>query len=145
MMKKILGILFLISAVGIGYAQDTATLAVNNLKDKDWHLRMKAAEDLGKAKETSALEPLIAALSDRSLYVQEKVAWALGEIGDPKAVEPLVAALKSENPFLRRNIAQALAKIGKPSVEPLITLLKEDWGVRGNAAYALVAMGNLAV
>ena len=142
--KVILGILFLISAVGMEYAQDTTTFAAN-LKDKDWHLRMKAAEELGKTKEVGAVEPLIAALSDRSLSVQEKAAWSLGEIGDPKAVEPLVAALKSENPFLRRNIAQALAKIGQPSVKPLITLLKEDWGVRGNAAYALVAMGDLAV
>jgi hypothetical protein len=55
----------------------------------DFRVRVQAALQLGKLKESKALEPLIKALDDKEASVRAAAAAALKTLGDKRAVEPL--------------------------------------------------------
>jgi HEAT repeat protein len=59
-------------------------------------VRQAAAEALGQIGDTSAVEPLIAALRDASLGVRRAAADALGQIGDRRALEPRSCSQRRE-------------------------------------------------
>ncbi len=113
---------------------------INALDHKNWKIRKKAAEALGKIKDTSAINPLITALRDRNEEVQKKAMKALGQIRTP-AVESLITRLKDDENFLvREKVAKALGEIkSKQAVEPLINALKHEFEyfVRREVAIAL--------
>jgi HEAT repeat protein len=92
-------------------AKEDVERLIKALKHKDWKVRWKAAEDLGKIGDTRAVEPLIQALKDEDWQVRNNVAWALGEIGDARAVEPLIQALKDEDWPIHQVPRKALEKI----------------------------------
>nr|MBC8522037.1 HEAT repeat domain-containing protein [Methanomicrobia archaeon] len=109
------------------------------LKDKDWNVRMCAAEALGKIGDTRAIEPLIHALKDKKGNVRESAAEALGKIGEP-AVEPLIHAMDAEEENVRLGAAWALGEIrdGR-AIESLISaLIDENLDIQWSAAEALV-------
>ncbi|MCJ7471087.1 HEAT repeat domain-containing protein [Candidatus Bathyarchaeota archaeon] len=144
---------------------------IKALKDEDFHVRIEAAEALGKIGDERAVEPLIEALKDKydkDRGVRMIAARALGEIGEP-AVGPLIEALKDKDNYVRRDAAGALGeiswqpkddvekayyliakeqwdelvKLGKPAVEPLIEALKDKyWPVQSGAARVLGKIGD---
>ena len=72
---------------------------------------------------------LIAVLKDNNANVRGSAAEALGQIG-AVAVEPLIAVLKDKDVNVRKSAAEALGQIGDTrAVEPLITMLKDIYGV----------------
>jgi HEAT repeat protein len=144
---------------------------LTRLGSNDRSVRRKAAETLGKLRDTRAVEPLIAALKDKDKGVRRKAAEALGKLQGVQAVEPLIAALKDEHELVRQVALRALgqiwqlprlAELGSSSrsmrreavealgklrdaraVEPLIVALEDDdWWVRSGAARALRKLGD---
>ena len=84
---------------------------IEDLKDKDWNVRRKAAWAIGEIGDRRAAEPLIHALKDEDNGVRWRIIEALGRIGDSRAVEPLTQALKDEDWYDQEIIEWALAEI----------------------------------
>ncbi|MBI3303281.1 MAG: HEAT repeat domain-containing protein [Deltaproteobacteria bacterium] len=61
------------------------------LRDRDENVRGRAAQALGRLRDTRAVDPLMAALKDKDWFVREAAAEALGRIGDVRAVGSLLA------------------------------------------------------
>ena len=127
---------------GTGKAQkeDRVSSLIKQLNDRDWRVRCRAVEMLGKIGDRRAVESLIMVLRlGQGEYIREVAAQVLGRIGDRRAVEPLIKALKDRSRHIRRRAAQALGKIGdKSAVAPLIEALADgDSEVRKSAAEAL--------
>lgn len=121
--------------VNIGASSVGPLIAV--MQDKTSRSRGLAIEALGKIKEASAVEPLIAATSETSL--RRSLISALEAIGPP-AVEPLIALLASRHEMLQLSTIRALGNIkDKRGTEPLLRMLKEG-GISQKAA-AATALG----
>lgn len=101
---------------------------ISALQDQDWIVRARAAELLGKIKDTSAVEPLIAVLRDKDSDVRARAAEALGEIKDKTAVEPLFSVLRDEQrELVREAIVTALGKMeDKRVIGPLSEVAEND-------------------
>ena len=94
---------------------------------------------------TTAVEPLIAALTAPAEKTRERAAAALCGIGDLRAVEPLIAALgvPGQHESARNAAAAALGELrDKRAVEPLITALQDTRLPRVHAA-AAKALGTI--
>ena len=100
-------VFFCLAAVGYAQTKDINTL-IQELKDKDYNVREKAAVKLGKLKDASAVVPLIEALTDEKSSVRYEVATALGNIKDVRALNPLINALKDEKASVRNAAIEAL-------------------------------------
>lgn len=134
------------SVTGMKAAQDVRGL-IRLLNHRDPDVQYEAAGALGDIGDSSAVEPLIAALKNDELSgVRWKAAEALSKIGAP-AVDALIGALRHHDDDVRWKAAIALGEIGDPrAIEPLITLLcDEDRFVKGRAAHALGLFGEAAV
>ncbi|MGD9738836.1 MAG: HEAT repeat domain-containing protein [Bauldia sp.] len=122
---------------------DTTAL-LSRLRDHDRDVRARAAIELGKEADRSALESLLEALSaERDPFVRENVTWAVARLGDA-ALPHLVARLDDPRPQIRHDAAHALGKIALPAaVDPLIALLLDpEVTVVAKAAYALGQIGD---
>ena len=119
---------------------DTKTESIAATTD----LRVWAADELGKAGDPRAVEPLIAALRDRDAAVTSQAAVALAQLGDA-AVEPLITALRDEASRPQwASVARLLGQAGdRRAVEPLgLTLADADGEARLAAAEALGKLGD---
>ncbi len=131
------------AANALGYIGDRRAIEplIAALKDKDPHVRNRAAGGLGNPaiEDARVVEPLIAALNDEFWRVRAAATVGLGGTRDPRAFELLIAALDDGHPNVRIRAAASLGKIKDPkAVEPLIALLTDDnQAVRGAAAVAL--------
>ena len=93
-----------------------------------------------KLADTTAVEPLLAALQDRDPAIRKQAAVALGNLGDRRATAGLIGALKDRDDGVRLEAVIALGRIGDPqAIEPLIAKLKsyDNFYVRKKAAYTL--------
>ncbi|EKF85819.1 HEAT repeat domain-containing protein [Methanobacterium formicicum] len=103
---------------------------VKTLKNKNWRMRAKAAEVLGKIGGEDALHALINLLvgrtTDKNRHVRGKAAEALGRIGDEEAFEALKNAQKDEYKYVRDKADVSIQKILKPRKE--IRILNYDNG-----------------
>jgi HEAT repeat protein len=123
---------------------------------------------LGKIRDGTAVEPLIAILRNNDGRVCREAVDALDAIHDIRAVEPLIAVIadkggsvcdntvealgnfgdeRAVEPLVavltetRYSVMEALVKIGKPSVEPLIKALKSNNDFRRwDAAHVLIRL-----
>ena len=119
-------------------------IAALNVSDLDicWH----AANILGRIRDVSAVDPLIATLQVGDLGVRLSVVDALSAIGAP-AVEPMITALmnRNSNNYVLSGVAEALGMIrDAKAIEPLIATLNnsDDKYVRSKAAKALGIIGD---
>lgn len=120
---------------------------ISDLGNKDWRMRVKAAEELGKRKETKAVVPLIASLRNEDADVVAAAGRALVLIGQP-AVPELIQAMKND-PFCfntEPDIAGAskvLAMMGEVASRQVIASLQDDdYRIRVNAAKVLGEIGD---
>ncbi len=81
------------------------------LSDENPGNRWKAADSLGRLKDSRGTDPLIDALFDEDARVRVKVAWALGSIGDPRALAPLRQLYRIERQDQQEIIKEAIANI----------------------------------
>ena len=110
---------------------------------RDFKIRWKAAEALGKIKDERAVDSLMRTLQDENEYVRKAAAQALGEIQDRRVIEPLVRALKDEDKNVRKMAAHALRKIKDERViERLIETLRNEW-IQNSMAMIPRNVGNL--
>ena len=90
------------------------------LKDPDWWLRIIACEALGRLKDESAVDALVAALQD------DDARWAaidaLATIGSQKALKPLAGLLRDKRAEVRREVLRAF---GNFTDERLLKLLAQ--------------------
>jgi len=108
--------------------------------DKNWNIRMKAADALGKIGKP-AVDMLLIAINNEDSDFRQNACQALGEIKDNRAVESLINALQDDDSLVRRVAADALGKINDDrAVEPLINALNE-WKMREDT---LLAQGGVA-
>jgi HEAT repeat protein len=90
--------------------------------------------------DTSAVEPLVAALKNDDPAVRRQAVIALGDLGDRRATGDIIRSLKDSDDDVRLEAVVALGKIGDSrAVEPLIEKLKsyDYFYVRKKAAYTL--------
>ena len=90
--------------------------------------------------DTTAMEPLLAALKDDDPAVRRQAVIALGDRGDRRATGGVIRSLKDRDDDVRLEAVIALGKIGDPrAIDPLIEKLKsyDYFYVRKKAAYTL--------
>lgn len=130
--------------------QDGATMThqtrqqVTDLSHPDKNVRIRAALDLGTARQHAALPSLIGRLSwEPDFFVRENLTWAVVRMG-PDAVPPLLELLESPDPQGRLQAVHTLSKIADPaSASALSPLLNDpDDEVARKAVFALGQMGN---
>jgi len=107
-------VIFFIGSV----AADEIDVFIKQLKSSKSTTRLSAAKELGKRKDSRAVNPLVSVLkSDKKWEVRLAAEDALVGIGSP-SVEPLVQILKEEKDcFARRRAARALREL-KDTCDP---------------------------
>ena len=120
------------------------------LNDKNWGIRQRAAEALGRlrSKAAPATSALILSIKDNKSLVKSAATLALGSIGRKaaKAVPALIKALHAKDSGVNWEAADALGKIGKPTdniVPALIKSLKtkNSWMTKRSAIISLGMIG----
>ena len=69
---------------------DYTSKLIGELKDKNAYVQIRAARELGRARDPLSIEFLIDALKDEHPRVRIFAARTLGKIGDSMAVKPLI-------------------------------------------------------
>jgi hypothetical protein len=77
-------------------------------KSADFRLRVQAALQLGKSKDTRATRPLAKALDDKDVSVRAAAAAALKILGDPEALPALRQNRLDRSPVVRRQVNQSI-------------------------------------
>jgi len=86
-----------------------------------------AAVKLSEQHISSAINPMITALSDERSDIRKRAAWQLGDREDPRAVEALIKSLHDDDPEMRAMSAWALGEIkDRRAVSPLVAALTDD-------------------
>lgn len=79
----------------------TPASTVELLKSPDASTRAKAARELGRSGDRTAVHPLAAAVTDPSDKVRREVVVALASLHTPEALEPLTVATRDTDPDIR--------------------------------------------
>lgn len=74
----------------------------------DFRMRVQAALQLGKSKDTRATRPLIRALDDKDVSVRAAAAAALKTLGDPEALPALRENRLDRSPIVRRQVKESI-------------------------------------
>jgi len=108
------------------------------LADADERRRVAAANALRDIGDPRAIPHLIRALDDAFFTVRNTAERALAGMG-PQTESALLIALEKAHPPALRHLIRVLGVVGTDkAVKPLEELLAHpDWGVRGDAAFAL--------
>lgn len=112
------------------------------LHDQDTENRQKAAIELGKMENPTAIPELIQALKNPRSRVRERAAELLGKLGSVEAVLELAEALSDKDECVRQHAAEALGKIGDPRGIPA---LKEHLGDKRIGRYIAESLGRIGV
>jgi HEAT repeat protein len=112
---------------------------LRDLASINYRVRWKAIQDLGKARDPRALEPLIGALNDRLPTIRIATLSALGLLRDHRAIEPVIAMLDDSDSKVRVSAAAALKKFGKAGQQPMLEAYRT-----GNAGTRFVLLGALS-
>lgn len=129
---------------------DAATARLlDDLAETAPETRMRAVEELGLRRETTATQPLIKCLADIRPDIRKAAVTALGRIGDRGAVPALSGIIdaKAADPQLRRLAARALADIADPSSVDTLSrsMYDADESLAFAAAHGLGSIGEPAV
>ncbi len=89
-----------------GFPPQASSSLYDQLKSPDANQRVKAARELGKAGDASAVPALAGALSDASDKVRHEVVAALSHIHDPSALAALIAASHDTDQDIRTAAVQ---------------------------------------
>ena len=104
---------FLLSTLGLlvlslGAAEQTPNPLIEQLKSPNADQRAKAASELGKKGQSSAVPALAAALNDPSAKVRREVVVALAEIRGGESLDGLITASRDTDPQVRVVAVDAL-------------------------------------
>ncbi len=89
------------------------------LKDTDFRVRVAAARAVGMARDSQAVDTLLALVKqDQQSSVRREAATALGMIGDTRAVPSLLAAAaRADDRFVEHSVTYALIELKTPGPE----------------------------
>lgn len=90
-------------------ADDSVAKAIAALKTQDTKARVQAAQQLSRACDKRAVDPLLDSLSDKDIAVRVAAAEALGKLGDQDSVQPMIDLLAEQNFEVKRAMVSALA------------------------------------
>jgi len=93
---------------------------IADLESGRWWFRARAAERLGLAGASKAVEPLTRLLEDETPEVRLRAAKALGLLGGSYSVRALVQALDQPNRWSTIRIADILTEMGRQVVDELM-------------------------
>ena len=96
------------------------------LKNKDYKMRLEAADILGELGNKKAVTALIALLGDENNYVRQAGTRALGKLKDKEAVDSLIDRLEDSDLYVRAFSIWALGEIREPRAIKNLTLLLPD-------------------
>lgn len=121
-----LAILFLGAGMLLG---QSAPSAVEDLKSPDINTRAKAARELGKSGDLSAVEPLAAAVYDPSPKVRREVAMALSSFHSQQALDALATATRDGDSDIRTLATHGLVGYytGQPPAYGFVAFWKRAW------------------
>lgn len=97
-------------SLAIGTSQnDVVATSIAALKSSDAKARVLAAQQLSKACDKRAVDPLLDALSDSDTSVRIAAAEALGKLGDQESVQPMMDLLSSQPIEVKTAMVSAFA------------------------------------
>lgn len=100
---------------------------INDLKNEDYDVRVRAMKSLGKMRDERITEIMIQSLNDSSFRIRGEAVLALGNIGGERSMEHLVRTLEKDDcETVRKEAAEALGRIGgEKATEALIKALND--------------------
>jgi HEAT repeat protein len=117
---------------------------IEDLKDKNPIIRLRAVHDLGNISDERVVYPLIDALRDIYKEVRINAAEILGNMGNQSAVFPLSFCLKDIYIEVREKAVEALGKIGDATaVESIVIAMKDPNRDKNIRLKAVNALGNI--
>ncbi len=105
-----------IKLIELGHDKIDTALLSEAIKSDYPEVRIFAAKELAKIKDSSIVDILINAISDKEEEVRIEVVQTLGVINDEKALKPLIRALGDESLIVREKAARALGQFGNDEV-----------------------------
>ncbi len=90
-------------------ADDAVALAISALKGKDAKARIQATQQLSKACDSRAVDPLLDALKDDDPLLRIAAVEALGKLGDPASVDFLIEVIFDQDWRVRMALISAMA------------------------------------
>jgi len=120
--------------LSLGAAEQAPNPLIEQLKSPNADQRAKAASELGKKGQASAVPALTAALNDPSAKVRREVVVALAEIRGGESLDGLITASRDTNPEVRVVAVDALSGyyLGRAPSLGFITGLKHATEGRAN-------------
>jgi HEAT repeat protein/tRNA A-37 threonylcarbamoyl transferase component Bud32 len=113
------------------------------LRDKDWWVRVRAADALGKIGGPRVVEAVLALLDDGDEFVRRCAVEVLNVTQDKRAFGGLVKALDDEDWWVRERAVDALASLGDQRAVPaLLRLLEHDLEAGPVVTRALASLGD---
>ena len=111
----------------IGNPENKTILFKALTEDKDYRLRLEAADTLGDIGDRKTVPYLIALLDDRNEYVRQAASRALGKLKAKEATEPLMKRLDDQDYHVRIWAIWALSRTNDSrAVEPLLSCALSD-------------------
>jgi HEAT repeat protein len=138
-----------VEALGKAGGARTLQILHDALQDKDQLVVGKAAEGVGRLKDSTAIEALVQ-LAGRGGNVGQSAVEALAEVGDSRGVSTLQRLLRAEDPAVKAQAAYGLAKLkakdedGELELTNMITNERLENKDRLLAAYYLTRLGSRA-
>ena len=99
---------------------DDISAILNELKDRNKEVRIKALKQLFKSDSPKATPHLINALKDREAEVRRRAASYLGWKGVISAAPSLISATKDRNPSVRKASLEALGGLATQEAVPIL-------------------------
>lgn len=128
---------------------------VNQLASADAHVRLEAAEALGKSRDRAAVFALVRELSDTDVYAKKRAAEALGCVlenappdtpGREIAFNALIGLLQDKDYGVRYEAIDAHSRLRDRRAVPALlkSLAKDNGGDNDNRGHAAFALGEIA-
>jgi HEAT repeats len=109
--SSLLSLAFALCVVSSARASDDTVLQ-SLLRDcRDYRVRVRAAEALGRTQNPAATAALAAALTDKHPAVREAAATALGHLGSPDALPALRTSTRDPVPAVAKSARRAILQI----------------------------------
>jgi HEAT repeat protein len=127
---RILSFSLLAMTLGASFAlSQTGSSAAVDLKSPNAKIRAKAARELGKSGDLSAVGPLTTALADPSKKVRHEVVLALEQFHTPEALDALITATRDSDADIRVDAVHGLVDYytGKTPSFGFIAFWKRAW------------------
>jgi HEAT repeat protein len=127
----------------VGNTQNAMKELLGSLRDKDWWVRVRAADALGKIGGPRVVDAVLALLDDDDEFVRRCAVEVLNVTPDKRAFDGLIKALNDEDWWVRERAVDALASLGDQRAVPaLLRLLEHDLEAGPVVTRALASLGD---